>query len=355
MSSLTLTDVSKTFGRAGRDPHPVHAVEEVSLTIADGEFLVLLGPSGCGKSTLLRMIAGLEEVTAGSIKLGDRDVTHAEPKDRDVAMVFQNYALYPHMSVENNLGFALRMRGDSKAAIRSRVEETAVLLGLGDLLHRKPRELSGGQMQRVAVGRAIVRQPAAFLFDEPLSNLDAALRDQLRRELKSLHQRLKATMVYVTHDQTEAMTLGDRIAVMNGGTVQQVGPPAEVYDRPANTFVAGFIGSPPMNLLPVESIPSQSFPEGTATVGFRPEHGSFASPGVDASSATISIAAEVRDIQRLGGMLLVEANAAEATLILSVTPEKEPSRGRAAIVIEPKHVHLFDRSGTRIRSLADPE
>jgi len=347
MSSLTLTGVSKTFGRE------VRAVEDVSLAIADGEFLVLLGPSGCGKSTLLRMIAGLEEVTVGTIAIGDRDVTHAEPKDRDVAMVFQNYALYPHMTVEQNLGFALRMRGESKAAIRSRVDEAATLLGLSDLLHRKPRELSGGQMQRVAVGRAIVRQPAAFLFDEPLSNLDAALRDQLRRELKSLHQRLRATMVYVTHDQTEAMTLGDRIAVMHAGAVQQVGPPAEVYDRPANTFVAGFLGSPPMNLLPSELLVGQSLPVETKTIGFRPEHGLLRLGENSASSAAVSVEAEVRDIQRLGAILLVEATAGDALLTVVITPEDEPPRGRVSVSVEPRQLQLFCQHGKRIGTLAD--
>jgi ABC-type sugar transport system ATPase subunit len=243
MAAITLARVDKKY------PSGFHAVKSLDLAIPDGQFLVLVGPSGCGKSTTLRMIAGLEDATGGTISIADRVVNDVHPKDRDIAMVFQNYALYPHMSVYDNMAFALKLRGVSKADIRARVGPVAEMLGLSPMLDRKPAALSGGQRQRVALGRAIVREPKAFLFDEPLSNLDAKLRSTTRAELKALHQRLKTTTVYVTHDQEEAMTLGDRIAVMAGGVLQQDGPPLEVYRRPANRFVAGFIGTPPMNFL----------------------------------------------------------------------------------------------------------
>ncbi len=243
MAQVKLENVRKVY------PGGVEAVRGVSLAVADGEFLVLVGPSGCGKSTTLRMIAGLEEPTSGDVVIGDRVVTRVHPKDRDIAMVFQNYALYPHMTVRQNMGFALKMRRTPKADIDKRVHETAKLLGIEDLLDRRPAALSGGQRQRVAVGRAIVREPAAFLFDEPLSNLDARLRVTMRAELKALHMRLKTTAIYVTHDQEEAMTLGDRIVVMRDGLVQQAGSPLEVYGRPANRFVGSFVGMPPMNFV----------------------------------------------------------------------------------------------------------
>src|SRR5690349_3162430 len=227
----------------------VTAVEDVNLEIADREFVVLVGPSGCGKSTTLRMIAGLEEISRGDIYIGDRRVNDVAPKDRDIAMVFQNYALYPHMSVYDNLAFGLKLRKYPKSEIKKRVNDAAGILGIEDLLDRQPKALSGGQRQRVAVGRAIVRQPKVFLFDEPLSNLDAKMRVQTRSELVRLHRRLKATMIYVTHDQAEAMTMGDRIVVLRDGHVQQIAAPIEIYNRPLNAFVAGFIGSPPMNLL----------------------------------------------------------------------------------------------------------
>ncbi len=225
------------------------AVKDASLRVEDQEFLVLVGPSGCGKSTTLRMVAGLEEITEGIIRIGDRVVNDVPPKDRDIAMVFQNYALYPHMTVYKNMAFGLKLRGYPKAEIDTRVAEAAKILGITNLLDRKPKALSGGQRQRVAVGRAIVRKPAAFLFDEPLSNLDAKLRVEMRAELAKLHHRLQTTTIYVTHDQVEAMTLGDRIVVMNDGLIQQVAPPLVLYDYPANVFVAGFIGTPPMNFL----------------------------------------------------------------------------------------------------------
>ncbi|MEK6702663.1 MAG: sn-glycerol-3-phosphate ABC transporter ATP-binding protein UgpC, partial [Planctomycetota bacterium] len=241
MAQVNLQDVRKVY------PNGYEAVKGFSLDIADGEFVVLVGPSGCGKSTTLRMVAGLEESSGGNISIGGRVVNDVHPKDRDIAMVFQNYALYPHMSVYKNMAFALKLRGVPKAEIDRRVMDAARTLGLEQLLDRKPKALSGGQRQRVAVGRAIVREPKAFLFDEPLSNLDAKLRVTTRAELKALHLRLKTTTIYVTHDQEEAMTLGDRIVVMSNGLIQQSGPPLEVYQKPANRFVAAFVGMPPMN------------------------------------------------------------------------------------------------------------
>lgn len=243
MARVVLKNVSKVF------PGNVQAVNDVNLDIEDKQFLVLVGPSGCGKSTTLRMIAGLEEITKGEIYIGDRLVNDIPPKDRDIAMVFQNYALYPHMSVYDNMAFGLKLRKYPKAEIKQRVLEAAEILGIKDLLDRKPKALSGGQRQRVAVGRAIVRKPKAFLFDEPLSNLDAKLRVQMRTEISKLHTRLQSTMIYVTHDQTEAMTMGDKIVIMKDGYVQQIADPITLYDKPANKFVAGFIGSPPMNFM----------------------------------------------------------------------------------------------------------
>jgi multiple sugar transport system ATP-binding protein len=243
MATIVLDGVTKVFGS------DVIAVDDVSLEIADGEFMVLVGPSGCGKSTILRILAGLEEVTAGEVRIDERDVTDLPPKERDVAMVFQNYALYPHMTVEENLSFGLRLRKMPKDEMRGRVKDAATILGLEDLMARKPAELSGGQRQRVAMGRAMVREPVAFLMDEPLSNLDAKLRVQMRAHLSRLHERLGTTTVYVTHDQVEAMTLGERVAVLRDGVLQQVDTPQTLYARPANLFVAAFIGSPPMNLV----------------------------------------------------------------------------------------------------------
>jgi multiple sugar transport system ATP-binding protein len=244
LASITLEGVTKQF------PDGTVAVSDLTLHVDDGEFLVLVGPSGCGKSTALRMIAGLEELTAGVIRIAERDVTGLPPRDRDIAMVFQNYALYPHMTVFDNMAFGLKLRKVPKPEIRRRVETAAEMLAIGELLKRKPRALSGGQRQRVAMGRAIVREPAAFLMDEPLSNLDAKLRVQMRAEIARLHQRLGTTTVYVTHDQTEAITMADRVAVLRSGVLQQAGPPQELYDNPVNLFVAGFIGSPAMNLVP---------------------------------------------------------------------------------------------------------
>ena len=243
MAGVSIRDVRKSYGE-------LEVVHGISVDIADGEFMVMVGPSGCGKSTLLRMVAGLERITSGEIAIGERVVNNLEPKDRDIAMVFQNYALYPHMSVYGNMAYGLKIRGLPKPEIDARVKRAAEILELGTFLERKPRQLSGGQRQRVAMGRAIVREPAVFLFDEPLSNLDAKLRVQMRAELQALHRRLATTSLYVTHDQVEAMTLAHRMIVMNEGRAEQIGEPLEVYAKPATTFVAGFIGSPPMNLIP---------------------------------------------------------------------------------------------------------
>ena len=247
MAQVILQEIVKKFGKT-------EVVHGISLDIADKEFVVLVGPSGCGKSTVLRMVAGLEKISEGSIGIGERIVNDVAPKDRDVAMVFQNYALYPHMNVFDNMSFGLKLSKTPKAEIQQRVSEAAAILGLEALLQRKPHQLSGGQRQRVAMGRAIVRKPSVFLFDEPLSNLDAKLRTQMRTEIKRLHQKVQATIIYVTHDQVEAMTLADRIVVMRNGIIEQVGQPMELFQNPANTFVAGFIGSPPMNLVPARII-----------------------------------------------------------------------------------------------------
>src|ERR1700741_2103049 len=242
MAAVSLSAVRKSFGST-------EVVHGVDVSIADGEFCVLVGPSGCGKSTLLRMIAGLEEISGGEVRIGERVVNNVAPKQRDIAMVFQNYALYPHMTVYDNMAFSLKLAGAPNEINQREVKRAAQILGLEQLLHRYPRQLSGGQRQRVAMGRAIVRNPQVFLFDEPLSNLDAKLRVQMRSEIKALHQRLKVTTIYVTHDQIEAMTMADKIVVMNSGVVEQAGPPLDLYDRPANLFVAGFIGSPAMNMI----------------------------------------------------------------------------------------------------------
>ncbi|MCK4873400.1 MAG: sn-glycerol-3-phosphate ABC transporter ATP-binding protein UgpC [Phycisphaerales bacterium] len=272
MAQVVLSDIEKIY------PGPVRAVRDFSLSIADGEFVVLVGPSGCGKSTTLRMIAGLEEVTDGTIRIGDRVVNDVHPKDRDIAMVFQNYALYPHMTVRKNMAFGLTLRKVARNEIDQRVGKAADVLGISELLDRKPKALSGGQRQRVALGRAIVREPKAFLFDEPLSNLDAKLRVETRAELKRLHQRLATTTIYVTHDQEEAMTLGDRIIVMNDGLIQQCASPLEVYREPVNRFVAGFIGTPPMNFL-----------DGTLDVDGGDVHFVEGSTGPDGSPVTLRL------------------------------------------------------------------
>src|SRR5215813_1863757 len=303
MAEIAVRNVSKVFSG------DVVAIDDVSLGIADGEFIALVGPSGCGKSTLLRMIAGLEEVTAGSISIGDRDVTDLAPRSRDIAMVFQSYALYPHMTVRQNLGYGLKVRKTPKKEIAERVARAAQLLGLDELLDRKPAALSGGQRQRVAMGRAIVREPQALLMDEPLSNLDAKLRVSMRAQLAALHSRLATTTIYVTHDQIEAMTLGHRVAVMRDGRIQQVDTPQELYARPANLYVAAFIGSPAMNLVEAEvsaghvrfggyDIPlpaTNSAPDGRVVVGIRPEafeDGAFADPSLPRIGVTVEVVEE---------------------------------------------------------------
>jgi multiple sugar transport system ATP-binding protein len=304
VSEIVLDNVSKVFSGG------VVAVDGISLTIGTGEFLVLVGPSGCGKSTLLRMIAGLEEATAGTISIGERDVTDLPPRARDIAMVFQSYALYPHMTVRQNLGYGLKVRKTSKDEIKERVARAAQLLGLDELLDRKPAALSGGQRQRVAMGRAIVREPQAFLMDEPLSNLDAKLRVSMRAQLAALHGRLATTTIYVTHDQIEAMTLGQRVAVMRDGRIQQVDTPQELYARPANLYVAAFIGSPAMNLVEAEvaggqvrfggyAIPlpaTDTTPDGRVVVGIRPEafeDGAFAEPSLPRMDVTVEVVEEL--------------------------------------------------------------
>lgn len=305
MAEVVFDSVGKVYTRGERP-----AVEDFSLTVADGEFLVLVGPSGCGKSTTLRMVAGLELPTSGRIEIGGKDVTNLPPKDRDIAMVFQNYALYPHMTVAENMAFALKLRGFRRAEIERRVNGAAETLGLKPYLKRLPKALSGGQRQRVALGRAIVREPAVFLFDEPLSNLDAKMRVEMRAEIIRLHNRLGATMIYVTHDQTEAMTMGQRIVVMSEGRIQQVAPPLAVYERPANPFVAGFIGTPPMNLFPAGLL-------GPKMTGLRPEHISLGP--LDQQSTDGELVAGVDFIEPLGPETLVHVNLGETPVIVRVS------------------------------------
>jgi len=349
MAAVEIRNVRKAFGS-------VEVLHGVSVDIADSEFVVLVGPSGCGKSTLLRMLAGLENITSGEIAIGGRVVNTVPPKDRDVAMVFQNYALYPHMTVFDNMAFSLKLARAPKAIMEMEVARAAQILGLEQLLHRYPRQLSGGQRQRVAMGRAIVRNPQVFLFDEPLSNLDAKLRVQMRSEIKALHQRLKVTTVYVTHDQIEAMTMADKIVVMNSGVVEQAGPPLELYDRPANIFVAGFIGSPAMNMLQgTIANGSLSTADGTqwvlpakgnghqgpAIYGIRPEHLRLDPEGVKAKVQVVEpTGSETQVLLRVGDQPLVAAFRERVSAlpgeILPVSPD------RALI-------HLFDReSGRRI-------
>ena len=312
------------------------AVKDFTLEVASGEFLVLVGPSGCGKSTTLRMVAGLELPTSGQILIGGRDVTYLPPKDRDIAMVFQNYALYPHMTVRENMSFALKLRHFDKTEITRRVNAAAETLGLQPYLDRLPKALSGGQRQRVAVGRAIVREPAVFLFDEPLSNLDAKMRVEMRAEIVRLHHALGATMIYVTHDQTEAMTMGSRIVVMNNGRIQQVAPPMEVYDHPANPFVASFIGTPPMNLLP-----PGVFDLGRIT-GLRPEHLRVVRP----TGAAGELAATVDIIEPLGAETIVHAVIdARALTVLARVPGKCPFNhgDKVAIIADLAKAVYFDK------------
>ena len=367
MATISFKEASRVYPGATKA-----AVDSLDLEIGDGEFMVLVGPSGCGKSTSLRMLAGLEEVTSGQILIGDRDVTHLPPKDRDIAMVFQNYALYPHMSVADNMGFALKMAGVDKADRERRVKEAAELLGLSELLDRKPKAMSGGQRQRVAMGRAIVRNPQVFCMDEPLSNLDAKLRVSTRTQIAALQQRLGVTTVYVTHDQVEAMTMGDRVAVMKDGILQQVDTPLRLYDSPANLFVAGFIGSPAMNLLegkfdatgadinghtipvPVTAAEKAQNP-GSITVGIRPE-------AFKVSDGTEGIPVKVTVVEELGADAYLfgitddadsdDAITAGTNVVIRVEARRKFEKGSTVYVTaDPKNMHVFStETGERIGS-----
>jgi len=353
MASVQIRDVRKSFGE-------VEVLHGVSVPIEDGEFVVLVGPSGCGKSTLLRLLAGLENISSGTISIGGRVVNNVHPKERDIAMVFQNYALYPHMTVAKNMGFSLMLRGASKSEIDQRVKKAASILGLMPLLERFPRQLSGGQRQRVAMGRAIVREPQVFLFDEPLSNLDAKLRVAMRTEMKELHQRLKTTTVYVTHDQIEAMTMADKIVVMHDGVIEQMGAPLDLYDRPANQFVAGFIGSPAMNFLDgkVKSngslyvempgghkLPLKNAPQGSdgrdVVYGIRPEHFEMGEGGIPAEIVVIEpTGSETQVVARIGNQE-----------VIAVFRERQSVKPGDRISLRPRAeaAHLFAKdSGKRI-------
>jgi sn-glycerol 3-phosphate transport system ATP-binding protein len=354
MAEVRISGVRKSFG----DVAVLHGID---TTIADGEFMVLLGPSGCGKSTLLRIVAGLEQQSAGDVSIGGRVVNDVEPKDRNIAMVFQNYALYPHMSVHDNMAYGLRVRGTPRPEIERRVQEAARILELGALLQRKPRQLSGGQRQRVAMGRAIVRDPQVFLFDEPLSNLDAKLRVQMRIEIRRLHQSIRTTSIYVTHDQVEAMTLADRLIVMNAGHAEQVGAPLEVYERPASVFVAGFIGAPAMNLLRARVAGGRAIAGAAALPlpqaaglgegreidwGVRPEHVELA-PG--AADADAEVAVDL--VEALGADTLVHARLADGGALTLRLPGTTRVRegDRLPLRLPPAALHAFDAaSGRRI-------
>ncbi|MCR6670074.1 ABC transporter ATP-binding protein [Devosia ginsengisoli] len=347
MAQVVIRDTFKRYGS-------VQVLHDINIDIEDGEFIVLVGPSGCGKSTLLRMVAGLESITSGTVEIGGRVVNDLEPKERDIAMVFQSYALYPHMTVEQNMGFALKLAGLPKAEIDERVGRAAAILGLDTLLQRQPRQLSGGQRQRVAMGRAIVRNPQVFLFDEPLSNLDAKLRVQMRAEIKELHQRLKTTTIYVTHDQVEAMTMADRIVVMKDGVIEQMGAPLDLYDDPQTTFVAGFIGSPSMNFIKGKATPKGfetkdgsvlPLPAGhggdVALYGLRPEHIMIDAKGVPAQVVVVEpMGSETQVLFRLGGQTIIglfkDRLTANAGDILHLLPLVD-------------RVTLFDDNGTRVR------
>ena len=355
MAEVTLKDVRKIYAGG------VEAVKGVTFDVPDGHFCVLVGPSGCGKSTLLRMVAGLETISGGEISIGDRVVNALEPKDRDIAMVFQNYALYPHMTVFGNMAYGLKIRGTSKADIDAKVKRAAEILELGPMLERKPRQLSGGQRQRVAMGRAIVREPAVFLFDEPLSNLDAKLRVQMRFEIQKLHRRLGTTSLYVTHDQVEAMTLAQRMVVMNAGRAEQIGTPMEVYENPATVFVAGFIGSPAMNFLDGTSEANRSValdgngsvPVGVdlaagrkVTIGIRPEHLTPCKP----SEANLVGSVEV--VEALGADTLIHAAVAGRTVIARLPHGAPAEIGEPiALCAARDRIYLFD-AGTGARVVA---
>jgi sn-glycerol 3-phosphate transport system ATP-binding protein len=353
MAKVELRNVRKSYGS-------VEVIHGIDVQVADGEFIVIVGPSGCGKSTLLRMVAGLEAITSGEIAIGDRVVNDLEPKDRDIAMVFQNYALYPHMSVFANMAYGLRIRGVPRAQIDERVKRAADILELGPLLQRTPRQLSGGQRQRVAMGRAIVREPAVFLFDEPLSNLDAKLRVQMRFEIQKLHRRLSTTSLYVTHDQVEAMTLAQRMIVMNAGRAEQIGSPMEVYENPQTIFVAGFIGSPSMNFMKgkvdgdgrialdaggsVRSRHARAASGQPITVGIRPEH------FMPCSETDASITGTVEMVEQLGADALVHVGHGDATLIARVPHGTSPVVGsKLCLSADPSRVFAFDpQTGARL-------
>jgi sn-glycerol 3-phosphate transport system ATP-binding protein len=348
MAQVEFRDVTRRY------PGGVVALKDFNLTVSDGEFLILVGPSGCGKSTALRLLAGLDKPTSGEIRIGDKIVNGLAPGERDIAMVFQNYALYPHMSVYRNLAYGLRQRKTPRSEIDRRVRETAALLEIDKLLDRKPGQLSGGQRQRVAMGRALVRQPQAFLLDEPLSNLDAKLRNQVRGDLKRLHRELPVTSIYVTHDQVEAMTLGDRLCVMAGGEIQQIGTPDEIYNRPANTFVAAFMGSPPMNLIAAEvrsgvlhvgeaTVTAVSTPDGSVTVGVRPEH-----LRLHNHYAEGLLAARVDFVEPLGSHVLltalVDSADAETSRVIVHAPAGTdlPAGSRIGLELPPERTYFFD-------------
>jgi len=360
MANVALRNVHKTY------PGGVEAIKGINFEVGDGQFCVLVGPSGCGKSTLLRMVAGLETITGGDIDIGGRIVNQIEPADRDIAMVFQNYALYPHMSVYNNMAYGLRNRGMPKPEIDTRVQEAARILEIGPMLDRKPRQLSGGQRQRVAMGRAIVRQPKVFLFDEPLSNLDAKLRIAMRVEIRKLQRRLNTTSIYVTHDQLEAMTLADILVVMNGGRVEQIGNPLDIYQKPATIFVASFIGAPPMNLMPLRSdeIRSQFAGDNRATneagiVGIRPEDFVISS---DTFAGGIALELTIEAIERVGAETFiygtrqrevqgVAANPGElppGEVIVRIPGAIAPAIGERITAVAPRQkLHLFSADGRK--------
>ncbi len=363
MGKLELNDLTKVFDEGGND---IVAVDELNVTIENGDFLVLVGPSGCGKSTTLRCIAGLERATSGEIRLDGRNITDAKPKDRDMAMVFQNYALYPHMTVRKNIGYGLKMTTDlSDDEIAERVESTAELLEISALLDKKPKELSGGQQQRVALGRAIIREPEVFLMDEPLSNLDAKLRTQMRTEIQQLQQDMDVTTIYVTHDQTEAMTMGDRIAILNNGRLQQIGTPLECYHQPSNRFVAGFIGSPSMNFfsttreqdrlindsfeyeLSEETLSTLEGAPDQLTLGIRPEHIELSD-----GSQPNAIVTQVDVVEPMGEVTYAYIQIGDETYTLSVDGETRIDAGDDVTVHFPEEkIHLFDsRSGDAIKN-----
>ena len=338
MADVALSNVKKTYGK-------VEVVHGIDLEVKDGEFVVFVGPSGCGKSTLLRMIAGLEDITNGELSIGGRRANDSTPTERGIAMVFQNYALYPHMTVEQNIGFGLKMAGVPKDEVRKRTDAAARALRLTDYLKRRPAALSGGQRQRVAIGRAIVREPLVFLFDEPLSNLDAELRVSMRIEIARLHRQLASTMIYVTHDQTEAMTLADRIVVLNNGRVEQIGTPQELYERPANIFVAGFIGSPAMNIIGVDSLSQELRDQATAIsavkFGIRPEHLSIGEEG--------DLHMLVEDVEYLGGTGYVYGTVDGRSIVVEYRSATPLAVGeRVAVAIDRSELHFFDNDGKRV-------